>query len=132
MAGPIILMYNLDSRTSSRLKVLCQKQHLRWREVEASEYGLAIGALAGIPTARAAEDTPEGSFQEPMLVMCNLLNTQLNAFLQGMRDMGVPRISLKAILTPSNVCWNAIQLRDELAQEHEAVQKRIKASKTDS
>ena len=125
MAAPILLLYNLDSRTASKIKVLCQKRHLRWREVAPSEYGLAIGALAGIPTAKAPDDAPRHAFQDPMLVMCGFLNTQLNAFLQGMRDDGIPRIALKAILTPSNVCWNSTQLHDELAQEHAEVQRQM-------
>ena len=121
MAAPTLLLYNLDSRTASMLKALCQKQRLHWREVAPSEYGIAIGALAGIPTAKARDGAPQRPFQDPMLVMCGFMSTQLNAFLQGMRDDGIPRVALKAILTPSNVCWNSTQLRDELAQEHAAV-----------
>ena len=123
MARPLVLTYNLDALTAGKLRVLCQKQHIRWRDVRPEEYALPVGALAGIPTAKASPDAPQGGFNDPMLVMCNLLSTQMNAFLQGFRDEGIPRIALKAVLTPTNVTWNSVQLHDELAREHEAVQR---------
>ena len=126
MAGPLVLYYNLDARTEARLKSLCQKQHLRCRGVLPQERALPIGALAGIPVSIPPADEPPLPFGEPMLVMCNMLNTHLSLFLQGMRESGLPRIPLKAVLTPSNVTWNSRQLRDELTREHEAVQRGAK------
>ena len=123
MAGPMLLCYNLDKRTDAMLRVLCQKQHIRFRAVKPEEYALPVGALAGIP-AKAEGGAEPGSFDAPMLVMCHMLSTQLNAFLQGMRQDGVPRVALKAVLTPTNVTWNSVQLHDELAREHEAVQRK--------
>ena len=122
MAGPLLLTYNLDARTDARLRALCQKLHLRYRAVLPEEYGETLGALAGIPTKAADVPGPLASFSDPMLVMCHFLNTQFNAFLQGMRADGI-RVPLKAVLTPSNVAWNAFELHDELAREHEAIQK---------
>ena len=124
MAEPILLAYNLDAGTASRLKALCQRQQIRYRPVTALEYGVPIGALAGIPVRARAAAAPVSGFSDPMLVMCHMLSPQLDAFLQGMRADGIPRIALKAVLTPANVSWDSRQLRDELTREHEAVQKR--------
>ena len=123
MAVPTILCYNLDGNTLSGLRALCEAQGLALRTVSPFEYGLPVGALAGIPVA-AKPAPPLGGFSDPMLVMCHLLSPQLDAFLQGMRDRGIPRIALKAILTPGNVSWNSLELRNELAREHEAVTRR--------
>ena len=123
MAAPTILCYNLDGETLEGLRALCEAQGLALRAVSPFEYGLPIGALAGIPVA--VKPAPAiGGFSDPMLVMCHLLSPQLDAFLQGMRDEGIPRIALKAILTPSNVSWNSLELRGELAREHEAMTRR--------
>ena len=65
------------------------------------------------------EAAPPDRFGDAMLVMCHMLSPQLDAFLQGLRDGGVPRVALKAILTPFNVGWNSAQLRDELARERD-------------
>ncbi|MBR1821294.1 MAG: DUF3783 domain-containing protein [Clostridia bacterium] len=125
MAGMLLLTYNLDEGTTQRLQTLCQRQGIRYRAVAPSEYALPIGALAGIPVSKAAKVGLNAYFSDPMLVMCHILSPQLDAFLRGMREEGVPRIPLKAILTPSNVTWNSLQLRDELAREHEAMNKRV-------
>lgn len=125
MAGPLLLTYNLDARTEARLRVVCATQHIRFRPVAPEEYALPIGALAGIPVAGGGE--PAGAaegFADPMLVMCHMLSTQLNAFLQGMRTGGVPPVPLKAVLTPTNVAWDSRRLHDELAREHEAVSRK--------
>ena len=47
----------------------------------------------------------------------------LNAFLHGFRADKIPPVSLKAILTPTNAGWNALQLHDELVKEREAIQR---------
>jgi len=44
------------------------------------------------------------------------------------RDMnipGLPSIPLKAVLTPSNMKWTAVQLHNELKNEHEAFRRSI-------
>ena len=123
MAAPLILCYNLDGKTTDRLRSLCAAQGLALRAVPPWEYGLPVGALAGIPVAPSAKSAPAEGFSDPMLLMCHLLSPQLDAFLQGMREYGVPRVALKAILTPSNVAWTSRQLRDELAREHEAMRR---------
>ena len=124
MNGPLLLTYNLDRNTDARLRVLCKRLNIRVRAVEKGEYALPIGTLAGIPVREAGESAPESAFSERMLVMCGFLNPQLNAFLQGFRTEGIPRVELKAILTPTNVTWNSVQLHDELSREHAEIQMR--------
>ena len=123
MAAPLILAYNLDGDSMEKLRALCAEQGLVLRAVQPWEQGQPVGALAGIPVAKGAGSPVVVGFSDPMLLMCHLLSPQLDAFLQGMRDHGVPRIALKAILTPGNVAWTSLQLRDELAREHEAVRR---------
>ena len=123
MAAPLILAYNLDGDALERLRALCAEQGLGLRAVQPWEQGQPVGALAGIPVAKTAGNPIVHGFSDPMLLMCHLLSPQLDAFLQGMRDHGVPRVALKAILTPSNVTWTSLKLRDELAREHEAVRR---------
>ena len=122
---PLVLIYNLDAATEAKLKATCERLGFRARYVSPWEYGQPIGALAGIPVGKSAP-LSGATFAEPMLAMCHMLSPQLDAFLQGMRDDGIPRVALKAVLTPSNVSWNSRRLRDELAREHEAMQKKHK------
>ena len=126
MARPLLLTYNLKPGTTAGLDKVCRDLGIRVRGVKRDEYALPIGALAGIPVARPsnAEAAAVPPFDDEMLVMCHMLSDRLDAFVQGMRDLGIPRIALKAVLTPSNVAWNSVQLRDELAREHAAMSRR--------
>ena len=53
-----------------------------------------------------------------------MLSSELDAFLQAMREAGMPPIGLKAVLTPVNVLWNSTDLHSELAREHASMQRR--------
>ena len=128
MAQSLLLTYNLKPGTAAGLMEICRDLGIRVREVRRGEYALPIGALAGIPVAgipaaRASDAAPVAAFDDEMLVMCHMLSNELDAFLQAMRDGGLPRIALKAVLTPANVVWNSVDLRDELAREHIAMRR---------
>ena len=121
MAEALLLAYNMDPSTTASLQSLCSRLGLRYRAVNPWEYGQPIGALAGLPVKASSANAPASPFGDPMLVMCHMLSPQLDAFLSGMREDNIPRVALKAVLTPVNVLWNSFRLRDELAHEHEAI-----------
>lgn len=121
MAQPLLLTYNLNAQTAAALKRLCDGLQIRCRAVQHAEYALPIGALAGIPVARVPAAPSDQSFDDAMLVICFMLSDQLDALLAAMRQAGV-RVALKAVLTPSNVVWNSVQLRDALLSEHRTMQ----------
>ena len=97
----LLLTYNLKTGVSAGLYSICRSLGIRVREVDPREYGLPIGALAGIPIKGGASpsETPAPPFDDEMLVMCHMISTELDAFLQAMRNQGLPRIALKAVLT---------------------------------
>ena len=114
-----ILAYNLSAERAGRIRTLCAIQKLRLRQVQPEEFGLPVGAVAGVlPQAEAAAVEP---FSEEMLVLCQLSEADLERFLLGFRKHGIPPVALKAVLTPTNAAWNARALRDELKKEHAAM-----------
>ena len=128
MAKPLLLTYNLKPGTAAGLGKICHALGIRVREVACDEYALPLGALAGIPVAGAPvpEAAPAAGFDDEMLVMCHMLSNELDAFLRALREAGLPRIALKAVLTPVNVLWNSTDLHGELAREHREMQRRIR------
>lgn len=46
--------------------------------------------------------------------------------LAGLRKAGVPKIELKAVITPQNAEWTFYQLYQELEKEHESFQNKDK------
>lgn len=58
-----------------------------------------------------------------MMVLYGFTNERLDEFLRNMRRAGIPRIALKAIVTPYNVSWTFRQLYEELEREEAAYRK---------
>ena len=121
MATPLLLTYNLDFMTTEKLSALCADMGIELRAVKPFEYSLPIGALAGLPFAGPGQFSMQPAFPDQMLVICHILSDQLDALLTGMRAAGIPRIALKAVLTPNNVTWSSGKLYAELKREHEAM-----------
>lgn len=123
MGAALILAFNLDQNALNTLKALCAPLGIRMKSVAPEAFTLPIGAMAGIPVDHKVPVNGK-PFKDPMLVMCGLNEDCFNAFLQSLRNSGLPPIPLKAVLTPTNAAWNAIQLHDELLREYEAMQRR--------
>lgn len=97
---------------------------VRLRAVTAEELDAAVGTLAGLTELTAGED-PAGEapeeVAEPVLVLCHMPDSGLNALLNKLRQAGVPRSVLKAVLTPSNAAWSFRALYGELCLERRAM-----------
>lgn len=119
MAVETVLMYNCDGEKWAKLRQIFLMLRVRIRPVEADQYGLTLEDLLG----RSEEKAPvEEEFSDPMLVFCNLPHEKLDHLLTAMGRAGLPRIALKAMLTPTNRTWTSQQLWTELRREHEAMQ----------
>ena len=119
MATETVLMYNCNDEQWAKLRQIFLMLRVRIRPVEADQYGLTLEDLLG----RSEEKSPvEEEFSDPMLVFCNLPHEKLDHLLTAMGRAGLPRIALKAMLTPTNRTWTSQQLWTELRREHEAMQ----------
>lgn len=120
--GSVLYYAPNPDRGDGRLTALCVRLGLRLRRIRPEELGETVGYLAGLDEGPAAEE-PEGAapVDEPMLVFCGLDNRALNALLQGLRQPGLPRVSLKAVLTPTNRGWTARALYGELQAERAGI-----------
>ncbi len=54
-----------------------------------------------------------------MLVFKGFTEKQLDEVLLRFRSNKIPKVNLKAVLTPSNQTWDSITLYKELKKEHE-------------
>ena len=119
MAVETVLMYNCSGEQWAKLRQIFLMLRVRIRPVEADQYGLTLEELLD----RSEEKAPvEEEFSDPMLVFCNLPHEKLDHLLTTMGRAGLPRIALKAMLTPTNRTWTSQQLWTELRREHEAMQ----------
>ena len=88
MNAPLVLLYNLDNRNGSRLRLICLKLHIRVRTVAPAELAEPVGALAGLmePTGAPAEGEP---FADEMMVMVHFGGKLLNRGLLSHIDMAI-------------------------------------------
>ena len=115
----MMLVFNMEGERRAKLNMICMRHKIRIRPVAPEEYGLPLGALCGFtPAGEAAEVQP---FTEEMIVMVDFTTTLANAFLQSWKQAKQRPIRLKAVLTPTNVQWNAVQLYAELDEENRAI-----------
>ena len=117
-----VLLYNIGREKLPKIKFILFKLGLNAREVSPAEFGLPIGALAGLKGYVSAETESPESFSREMLVMCGLSSAQFSAFLGALRQNRCT-VALKAVLTETNAHWDSVRLHRELAAEHEALQK---------
>lgn len=119
-----ILLYNLEGKKAQQIKQLCTLQKIRFKSIAPEQYMETIGSLAGVAGMEKTNVPFTGvPFPDEMLVFVNFNDEALWDFLSRYRKAGIEPINLKAGLTPHNVTWNSIQLRDELMKEHEEIKK---------
>lgn len=119
-----VLVYNLEKEKGMQIRTLCEKQGIEVREISPAQYLEPLGALAGIQEVEPLGLSYNGpSFSDEMLIFGGFSNDSLTDFLKAYRQEGIPAISLKATVTPYNIVWNSMQLRDELKREHDELMK---------
>ena len=123
MIPATVLTFNVSDADIAKMRGLSAPLGIRFKAVPAESFTLPLGGMLGIPTGPVSAPSDGQTFTDPMLLMCNFNEQQFNRFLQLLRAPGLPRIPLKAVLTPHNVGWNAMQLHAELVREHEAMRR---------
>lgn len=119
MKSPLLLCYNLSGERGSQIKLLAMRHMIRLRPVKPDEYGQPLGYLCG--AEQASEVSISGSFEDEMLVLAYFTREQLSQFLAAFRNAKIAPVSLKAVLTETNMNWNSIALHEELSAERDAL-----------
>ena len=121
---PEIFMYNLESKKSAGVKLLCSQMGIGFREIEPCDFGLPTGALLGL--TEASEPKPESAFEDELLYLIDFHGGLLDIFLNMLRKRKLG-VALKAVMTESNLGFTSYELAQELKAEREAIQKGMTA-----
>ncbi len=117
-----VLAFNFMPQRLQALKLICMMLRVQLRSVERSEFNQPLGLLAGLVGLQAAEGEYEGeAAQEEMLLLCGFSRQDLDRLLLAIRKGALKQVQLKAMLTPTNCAWTALQLFDEISAEHAAM-----------
>lgn len=121
----VMLCYNLSGKKAPRLKAACIKLGIRIKDVAPEQFALPLGHILGHTEYAEAVPTDAPIFHEELVVFYQFTEQQLDRLLPEIRKAG--GIALKAVVTPTNISWNAYALSRELIAEREAIAKNQQA-----
>lgn len=114
-----ILLFQVPLKTEKQLAQRLKPHGISVRAVSQEAYTTPIGVLLGLRKAQRVLPPLGFAFAEPMLLMHGLSDSMVDTVLAELRAANI-RIDLKAITTPTNLAWNAMQIYAELRKEREA------------
>lgn len=122
-----MLYYAPDSSAYVGLiKGVLVQMGIKIKNLTPGRWGKRIGFLAGM---EGFEDGPEKehntesgldlplAIKEELLVLCGFSDEKLDELLEKLKNAGVPRTVLKAIVTEVNVQWTVYELYGHLLEE---------------
>lgn len=121
----MMLCYNLSRAKAPKLKAACIKMGIRIKEIAPEQFTLPLGHILGHAEFADAVPTEEPVFQDELVIFYQFTEQQLDRLLPEIRKAG--GIRLKAVVTPTNISWNACALARELIAEREAIAKNQQA-----
>lgn len=141
-----VLYYHTNEAGSEKrvrqLKSVMVRMGVRIKNIEPGQILESVGYLAGMPGYRSAEESA-GSGREPeaaqkadmptaeqerpvidqdILVLRNFTSGRMDFLFYNLKKAGVPKIDLKAVITPQNAGWTFYHLYQELKEEHAVLQ----------
>ncbi len=118
-----ILLFNVPER-DKRLKIERALFPLRFRikYIAKEDYLKPLGSFFNLKDIEASEISYDGEeLEDTMVIFAFLSDQQLNLALAALRKSGAGPLPYKAILTPTNQHWNAIDSFNEIKKEHAAM-----------
>lgn len=106
---------------AARLKSVLIRMGIRIKNISPDQMNQTVGYLAGID---GFDEQPQEDFpivDEEIMVMKNFSNRRIDELLMNLKRAGVPKISLKAVLTDTNCRWKLYDLYQELKKEHDTM-----------
>ncbi len=114
-----VLLFQVSPSIEKQLMQQLRPHGISVRAVSQEAYTTPIGVLLGLRKAQRVLPPLGFAFAEPMLLMHGLSDDMIDTVLAELRAANI-RIDLKAITTPTNLAWNAMQIYAELRKERES------------
>ena len=114
-----ITVWNLPPEQLGRLRWLGHQLRAEVKAASPREAGMPLRLVVSAPEESAEGETP---FPETLLLLSGFEGVQLDRFLTGCREASLAHGAYKAVLTPSNRQWTAVQLMGELREERAALE----------
>ena len=122
-SGAQVFLYIPDEKKKVMIRSLCEKSGYFCREIQNADMNKTILELITgrvVPAAGRAA-APPLYFLPELLLFQGLTDREVHQFLDAYRAEGIPRVDLKAMVTPYNITWTLYELAEHLKEEHESM-----------
>lgn len=124
MKESVLLMNFKDKKQLKGIQMTAFLLKLKVRVVDEKDFFQPLGYLAGVEGINPVEEVFHGTPPDhEIMVFAGVPDSKLQRMLAEMRKNRIKKVDHKAVLTPTNVYWNTIELFEELDKEHRALQK---------
>ena len=108
MASKLILAFHVAPQKLGKIRFCAMKMGMRVMDVPLADCGQTLGALCG----KAERQTDAAALE-------NAVGGEMLYF--ALKQMRVPPVRLKGVMTETNLAWTPTQLYQELTREHQAM-----------
>ena len=122
---PVVLLYHTPEGVLKRLTPLLRQQGISVRIIRKELYTVPLEMLLGLKQPDKILQNPGIELPEPMMIMHGMSSEGVDTVLKLLRENQIC-IDLKAVTTPTNLSWTALQMFAELQREREAFRKQGK------
>lgn len=119
---PVVLLYQTPEHITKRLTQLLQRHGIAVEMIQKEQYTVSLEVLLGLRHPVHTLPNPGIELPEPMMVMHGLSSHDIDTVLKLLKENHI-QIDLKAVTTPTNLSWTALQIFAELQQERDAFRK---------
>lgn len=115
-----ILLFQVDNPMKVKLAVATMR--LRVESIPMEKFNQTVESL--LNGSKEEEESYQGEKPEgSLLLMCGLSNSEVDQVLYRLRSQKITT-TYKAVLTPTNLGWNVLELYQEMKKEKEEIEAR--------
>ena len=119
-----VLLYNFNKTRLQLVRKSLAPLGCTVKTVVKKDYSQPIGYLVGAEGISPCKEKYSGSgFSDEMLVMHGLGSEMIDVLIAALRNGGVGKVDLKAVVTQSNINWDSIMLYGEIKKEYTLMSK---------
>ncbi len=120
----MILLYSYPNEIHKKIADICLACEIECKKIPKKRFLQTIGNHTGAPGHEGTGEIYEGNdLAEPVMLIAGMSGRELDRILDTLKDLGVPSVGVKAVVTSHNINWTILDLYEELVRERAAMEK---------
>lgn len=117
-----VLLYNFGKTRLQLVRKSLAPLGCNVKNILKKDYAQPIGYLVGAEEILPCKEKYSGTgFTDEMLVMYGFGSEMIDVLIAALKNGGVGKVELKAVVTQSNINWDSVALYNEIKREHNAM-----------